>query len=72
MGTNAPGVQFYTGNHLDGIVGRHGQRYGKHAGLCLQAGAFPNQVNMADAGSVIVRPGEPYRQVTWYRLGLQQ
>jgi len=27
---------------------------------------------MADAGSVIVRPGEPYRQVTWYRLGLQQ
>ncbi|MEA3091145.1 MAG: aldose 1-epimerase, partial [Caballeronia sp.] len=44
----------------------------KHAGLCLQAGAFPNQVNMADAGSVIVRPGEPYRQVTWYRLGLQQ
>jgi aldose 1-epimerase len=71
MATNAPGVQFYTGNHLDGVVGRHGQRYRKHAGLCLQAGAFPNQVNMADAGSVIVRPGEPYRQVTRYRLGVR-
>ncbi|OTP74549.1 Aldose 1-epimerase [Caballeronia sordidicola] len=71
MGTNAPGVQFYTGNHLDGIVGRHGRRYGKHAGLCLQAGAFPNQVNMPDAGSVIVSPGETYRQVTWYRVGVR-
>jgi aldose 1-epimerase len=71
MGTTAPGVQFYTGNHLDGIVGRHGRRYGKHAGLSLQAGAFPNQVNMADAASVVVAPGAPYRQLTWYRLGVR-
>ncbi|CDY77518.1 Aldose 1-epimerase [Caballeronia glathei] len=68
VATDAHGMQFYTGNFLDGIVGRKGRRYRKHAALCLETGAFPNQVNMADAAGVVLRPGECYRHTTSLRL----
>lgn len=57
---DAPGVQFYTGNFLDGIVGKGGAVYGKHAGLCLETQSFPNAVNQPNFPSVIVHPGEKY------------
>lgn len=57
---DAPGVQFYTGNFLAGIVGKGGAVYGKHAGLCLETQGFPNAVNQPNFPSVIVRPGEKY------------
>ena len=72
VSTDQRGLQCYTGNHLAGTRGRRGVVYAKHAGLCLEAGAFPNQVNM-DAplcDEVIVRPGAPYRQTTQYRIGV--
>jgi aldose 1-epimerase len=70
--TDQRGLQFYTGNHLQGVVGRNGVTYQRHAGLCLEAGAFPNEVNM-DGGAerVVLRPGERYRQVTRYRVGVR-
>lgn len=71
VSTNAPGLQFYSGNRLEGVVGRNGRSYRRHAGLCLEAGGFPNQINMPDAGSAVLRPGEHYRQTTCYRLGLR-
>lgn len=43
----------------------------RHAGFCLQAGAYPDQVNGEHAGAVILRPGQVYRQTTVYRLSLQ-
>ena len=70
VSTDQRGLQFYTGNYLAGLRGRNGQAYGKHGGLCLEAGGFPNHVNMADSETVITRPGTPYRQVTKYRLGI--
>jgi aldose 1-epimerase len=39
--------------------------------LCLETGAFPNQVNMPDAEQVVLRPGERYRHTTVYRLGVR-
>lgn len=57
---DAPGVQFYTGNFLHGIVGKGGAVYGKHAGLCLETQGFPNAVNQPNFPSVIVHPGEKY------------
>jgi aldose 1-epimerase len=70
VSTNERGLQFYTGNYLEGIGGRNGAVYRRHAGLCLEAGAFPNQINMDDRERVVLRPGETYRQVTCYRLGV--
>lgn len=73
VATDQRGLQCYTGNALAGTPGRHGAACTRHAGMCLEAGAFPNQVNM-DAplrDEVIVRPGDTYRQVTQYRIGVR-
>jgi len=69
--TDQWGLQFYTGNHLEGEKGRGGLTYAKYAGLCLEAGGFPDQINMADHTQVVLRPGEEYRQVTQYRVGVR-
>jgi aldose 1-epimerase len=60
---DTPGVQFYSGNFLDGSLIGKGQRYQRHAGLCLETQAFPNAVNLPEWQSQVVRrPGMPYRQ----------
>ncbi|MEJ2359679.1 MAG: galactose mutarotase [Deinococcales bacterium] len=67
--TTQPGLQLYTGNGLDGsLVGKGGARYGRHAGVALEAQAFPNAVNTPRFPSVWLRPGEMYRQVVEYRF----
>jgi aldose 1-epimerase len=70
--TDQRGLQFYTGNYLEGVVGRNGVKYARHAGMCLEAGAFPNEVNMESEERVIVRPGMRYRQVTRYRVDVRR
>jgi aldose 1-epimerase len=70
--TDQPGVQFYTGNFLDGtLVGRHGVRYVKHAALCLETQHFPNSVNHPGFPSTILRPGQTYLTSTVYRFGVR-
>ncbi|AJK49392.1 aldose epimerase family protein [Burkholderia plantarii] len=69
VSTDQPGLQFYSGNFLDGVVARGGNPYRRHAGLCLEAGGFPNQINMADRDGILVMPGRPYRQLTRYHVG---
>ncbi|SIT46793.1 Aldose 1-epimerase [Paraburkholderia ribeironis] len=71
VSTDQRGLQFYSGNFLKGDLGRAGARYQRHAGLCLEAAAFPNQVNMATQEEVILRPGATYRQVTAYRVDVR-
>jgi aldose 1-epimerase len=72
VSTDQRGLQFYTGNFLNGDSGRGGVRYQRYAGLCLEAGGFPNQVNMAGQDEVILRPGDTYRQVTAYRVDVRK
>jgi aldose 1-epimerase len=71
VSTDQRGLQFYTGNSLNGDIGRDGIAYQPHAGLCLEAGGFPNEVNMTEQEQVIVRPGNTYRQTTQYRVGIR-
>jgi aldose 1-epimerase len=67
--TTQPGVQFYTGNMLDGSLrGRDGQVYAKHHGLCLETQHFPDSPNRPQFPSTVLRPGEVYRQTTSYRF----
>lgn len=69
MLTTEPGVQFYSGNFLDGSnVGKTGKAYPKHAGMCLEAQHFPDSVNREDFPSTILRPGQTYRQTTIYKF----
>jgi aldose 1-epimerase len=65
--TTEPGVQFYTGNFLDGKdKGKGGAVYKKHAAFCLETQHFPDSVNQRNFPSVILKPGETYSQTTVY------
>jgi aldose 1-epimerase len=71
VSTDQRGLQFYSGNWLKGDAGRGGVVYQAYAGLCLEAGGFPNQVNRPGKEDVIVRPGDIYRQVTAYKVDVR-
>jgi aldose 1-epimerase len=67
--TTEPGVQFYTGNFLNGTVkGKDGVAYPQYAGFCLEAQHFPDAVHHENFPSIILHPGETYRQTTIYRF----
>ena len=69
MLTTEPGVQFYTGNFLDGKVkGKAGVAYPKHQAFCLEAQHFPDSVNHANFPSIILKPGKTYKQTTIYKF----
>jgi aldose 1-epimerase len=70
MRTTEPGLHVYTGAHLAGVPGRDGAPLPRHAGIALEAEHFPDAVNQAAFPSVILRPGEAYRQTTEYRVRL--
>jgi aldose 1-epimerase len=70
--TTQPGIQFYAGNFLDGsLIGKRGQVYTRHAGLCLETQHFPDSPNQPQFPSTVLRPGETYRQTTIYRFAIR-
>ncbi len=67
--TTEPGVQFYSGNHLDGsLVGKNGRAYSKRSGFCLETQHFPDSPNQPDFPDTILRPGRTFRSTTIYRF----
>ncbi len=67
--TDQPGMQFYTGNFLDGTAhGKNGVAYQRRTGLCLEAQAFPDTPNKPQFPSVTLKPGQVYRQTTIYQF----
>ena len=71
MYTTEPGVQFYTSNFLDGKQkGKDGVTYAQHAAFCLEAQHFPDAVHHADFPSIILKPGDTYRQTTIYKFSV--
>jgi aldose 1-epimerase len=68
--TTEPGMQFYSGNYLDGsAVGKGGIAYGHRSGFCLEPQHFPDSPNQPAFPSCILRPGERYASRTVYRFG---
>jgi len=64
-----PGVQFYTGNFLDGtIVGKGGKTYRFRNGFCLEPQHFPDSPNHRNFPSTVLRPGETYKNTIIYRF----
>jgi len=62
--TDQPGIQFYSGNFLDGsVTGKGDVKYQKHDGFCLETQHYPDSPNKPDWPSVVLRPGETYRHV---------
>lgn len=65
--TSEPGIQFYSGNFLDGsITGKFNTVYKQRYGLCLETEHFPDSPNHKNFPSVVLRPGETYRTQTMY------
>jgi len=70
--TTEPGVQFYTGNFLDGtITGKHGHAYNKHAGLCLETQHFPDSPNHPTLPWTILKPEQTYHSRTVYKFSAE-
>lgn len=67
--TTEPGLQFYTGNFLDGtLTGKSGVPYIQYGALCLEAQHFPDSPNQPNFPSIILKPGETYTQTTVYKF----
>jgi aldose 1-epimerase len=65
--TTEPGIQFYSGNFLDGTLKTNeGKAINKHTGMCLETQHFPDSPNRPNFPSTILKPGEKYHTVTKY------
>lgn len=69
MFTSEPAVQFYGGNFLTGSeTGKSGKTYGFRSGLCLEAQHYPDSPNQPQFPSVVLNPGQTYKQTTIYKF----
>lgn len=69
--TTQPGMQFYSGNFLDGsLSGKGGTTYEKYAGLCLETQHFPDSPNHANFPTTVLRVGEVLDEVTVFRFSI--
>ena len=67
--TDQPGIQFYSGNFLDGTVtGKGGVVYKKHQGFCLETQHYPDSPNRPNFPPVVLRPGETYKHVMIHKF----
>lgn len=71
--TTEPGIQFYSGNFLNGTLTntKNGQKYIKHAALCLETQHFPDSPNEPGFPNTILKPGETYKQTTIYKFSVK-
>ncbi len=69
--TSEPGVQLYTGNHLNGVPGKGGHIYAKRHGFCLETQHYPDSPNHPSFPSVILRPGETFLSTTIYQFSAE-
>jgi aldose 1-epimerase len=66
--TTEPGIQFYSGNFLDGSIKGKGAVYNKHNGFCLETQHFPDSPNKPNFPSVVLKPGEKYTHLTVHKF----
>jgi aldose 1-epimerase len=71
--TTQPGIQFYTGNFLDGsLTGRNGKSIPKHGALCLETQHFPDSPNQPAFPTSILEPGQIYHETTIYKFSTKK
>lgn len=71
--TTQPGLQFYSGNFLDGsLIGKYGIRYVHRSAFCLETQHYPDSPNEPSFPSTVLKPGEIYQTTTIYKFGLEK
>ncbi len=69
IATTEPGVQFYSGNYLNGSgSGQSGRPYGRRSAFCLETQHFPDSPNRPEYPTTVLRPGEEFRSITTLKL----
>jgi len=67
VSTDQPGIQFYSGNFMDGVdTGKRGEKHNYRTGIALEAQNYPDAPNHANFPTAVLRPGQTYKQVTVY------
>ena len=66
--TDCPGIQFYSGNFLEGETGKGGVSYIRRGGVCLETQFYPDSVNKPQWKQPFVKAGQPYHSETTYRF----
>lgn len=70
VSSTEPAMQVYTGNYLNGVVGKNGTIYDARSGFCVESQIHPDAINHPrEFPSIIVNPGELYRQETVWQFG---
>lgn len=69
--TEEPGVQFYSGNFLDGSLTGKGITYQKRTGFCLEPQHAPDSINQPQFPSIVLRPGEEYKTRTVFKMSVK-
>jgi aldose 1-epimerase len=69
--TDQPGVQIYSGNFLKGQTGKGGKAYPQRSAVCLETQHFPDAVNRPEFPSIIIKPGQTYRQTCIYAFSVE-
>ncbi|MBR4389331.1 MAG: galactose mutarotase [Prevotella sp.] len=70
--TTEPGVQVYTDNFGSGFKGQHGATFPRRSAVCFEAQHFPDSPNRPYFPSVVLKPGQQYKQKTIYKFGVQK
>ena len=70
--TTEPGVQLYTDNWADGYKGQHGATFPRRSAVCFEAQHFPDSPNRPYFPSVVLKPGQQYKQKTIYKFGVRK
>jgi aldose 1-epimerase len=72
VSTTEPGIQFYTGNFLDGTAkGKGGKAYGLRSGFCLETQHFPDSPNKPEFPSTVLKPGEKFHSTTVFKFSVR-
>ena len=66
ISSTLPGTQVYTGNQLDGRIGKYGIAYPKHFGICLETQNLPDAIHLEKDPSTILKKGDVYDETTSY------
>ena len=66
--TTEPGVQLYTGNHINNLQGKGDITYNKHSGFCLETQHFPDSINQPKFPSVVLKPGDTFKSTTTHKF----
>ncbi len=71
--TTEPGLQFYSGNFLDGTIrDSEGKPFNQHTGMCLETQHFPDSPNEPSFPTTLLKPGEKYHSITKYKISVNK